>query len=69
MPKYIHNKVQIIHCSKRNHWVAATTVIANYKEGEVKVYDSVFNSCNKETKLVVHNLFQADTAKQSPHIK
>ena len=22
----IHTKVQIIHCSKRNHWVAATTV-------------------------------------------
>ena len=63
----IHNKVQIIHCSKRNHWVAATTV--NCKEGEVKVYDSVFNSCDEETKSVVHNLFQADTAKQSPRIK
>ena len=63
----IRNKVQIIHCSRRNHWIAATTV--NCKEGEVKIYDSVFNSCDEETKLVVRNLFQADTAKQSPHIK
>lgn len=29
----------------------------------------MFNSCDEETKLVIHNLFQADTAKQSPHIK
>lgn len=63
----IHNKVQIIHCSRRNHWIAATTV--NCKEGEVKIYDSVFNSCDEETKLVVCNLFQADTAKQTPYIK
>ena len=63
----IHNKVQIIHCRRRNHWIAATSV--NCKEGEVKIYDSVFNSCDKETKLVVHNLFQGGTAKQSPRIK
>lgn len=63
----IRNKVQIIYCSRRNHWLVATTV--NCKEGEVRIYDSVFNSCDDEVELVVHNLFQADTAKRSPHIK
>ena len=63
----IRNKVQIIHCSRRKHWIIATTV--NCKEGEVRIYDSVFNSCDDEVELVVRNLFQADTAKGSPHIK
>ena len=43
----IRNKVQIIHCSRRKHWIAATTV--NYcKEGEVRIYGSEFNSCDDE---------------------
>ena len=60
----IHNKVQIIHCSKRNHWITVTTV--NCKEGEVRIYDSVFNSCDDEVELVVHNLIKVDT---TPRIK
>ena len=36
---------------------------------EVRIYDSVFNSCDDEVELEVCNLFQADTAKVSPHIK
>ena len=58
----IHNKVQIIYWEK-------SAISINCKEGEVKIYDSVFNSCDEETKLVVRNIFQADTAKQSPRIK
>ena len=38
----IRNKVQIIHCSRRKHRIVATTV--NCKEGEVKIYDLVFDS-------------------------
>ena len=63
----IRNKVQIIHCSRRKHWIVATTV--NCKEGEVRIYDSELNSCDDEVELVVRNLFQADTAKGSPRIK
>jgi len=63
----IRNKVQIIHCFRRKHWIVATTV--NCKEGEVKIYDSVFNSCDDEIELAVRNLFQANTAKDSPRIK
>ena len=29
----VSNKIQIIHCSKRHHWVVATTV--NCRDGEV----------------------------------
>jgi len=47
----IRNKVQIIHCSRRKHWIVATTV--NCKEGEVKTYDLVFDSCDNEVELAV----------------
>jgi len=43
--------------------------MVNCKEGEVRIYDSVFNSCDDEVELEVCNLFQADAAKGSPHIK
>jgi len=43
--------------------------MVNCKEGEVRIYDSVFNSCDNEAELAVCNLFQAGTAKGSPHIK
>lgn len=52
----VANKLQIIHCKGRNHWIVATTV--NCTPGIVKVYDSVFNSVDHETREVIHNLFQ-----------
>jgi len=41
--------------------------MVNCKE-EVRIYDSVFNSCDDEVELAVRNLFRADTAKVTPHI-
>ena len=35
----VKNKLQIIHCKKRQHWIVATTV--NSKSNEVKVFDSI----------------------------
>ena len=43
--------------------------MVNCKEGEVRIYDSVFNSSDDEVELEVCNLFQADTAKGSLRIK
>ena len=52
-------KVQIIHCKKRQHWFVATTV-NNRSNGEVKVFDSIFVSIDKETKQVLLNHDKAE---------
>ena len=52
----VKNKVQIIHCSERHHWVVATTV--NCRDGQVLVIDSVYRSLDDETKNTVCRLFQ-----------
>jgi len=52
----VSNKIQIVHCSKRHHWVVATTV--DCKDGEVIVFDSVYRSLDDETKATVSRLFQ-----------
>lgn len=44
----VQNKVQIVYC---NHWIAASTV--NCATGEVKVYDSIFQYCDKETEQAI----------------
>ena len=46
----VRNKIQIIHCKLRHHWVVASTV--NCCLGEVKVYDSFYQFCDKELKKV-----------------
>ena len=56
----VKNKLQIIHCKKRQHWIVATTV--NSRSNEVKVFDSIFVSLDKETKQVLLNLFGHDKA-------
>ena len=43
---FVRNKVQIIHCKSRHHWVVASTLHCN--TGEVKVYDSLFMYSDKE---------------------
>ena len=52
----VQNKLQIIHCRSRQYWIVASTL--NCPLGEVKVYDSLFYKCDKETKCVIANLFQ-----------
>ncbi len=47
--------VQIIH-SRGNHWIVASTI--HSARGEVKVYNSVYNSFNTETKAIISNLFR-----------
>ena len=58
----VKNKLQIIHCSKQNHWIVASTV--NYKLEEVLVYDSLFSTIDKETRKIIQNLFQATLCKR-----
>ena len=51
----ITNKVQIIHCKDKKHWILAT--IVDCPKDVVKVYDSVFSFLDQETKKVIKNLF------------
>ena len=55
----IDDSVQIVHCSTRHHWITVST--NNCKEGEVRVFDSVFTNCDKETEAVIYSLYQRDT--------
>ena len=57
----VYNKVQIIHCNSHHHWIVASTVQCNFNQ--VKVYDSLFTYCDKETERVIANLFQCDSSK------
>lgn len=55
----VKNKVQIIHCNKRHHWIVATTV--KCENGQVLVIDSLYKSLDDETKDTVCQLFQIKT--------
>ena len=57
----VKNKLQIIHCSKRHHWIVASTV--NCKLEEVRVYDSLFSNIDKQTRNIIQNLCQATSCK------
>ena len=56
----VNNKLQIIHYRSRHHWIVASTVGCIL--GQVKVYDSLFTYCDKETASVIVNLFQFRTS-------
>ena len=62
----VHNKLQIVHCKSCHHWIVATTV--GCRLGQVKVYDSSFTYCNKETTCVIENLFYPRTSCLKPTI-
>ena len=57
----IENNVQIVHCPARHHWITATTL--NGKAGEVKVFDSLFTFCDKETRGIMYEFYQRGTEK------
>ena len=59
--KGLVNNIQIVYCSTRHHWITTTTV--NCTLGEVKVFDSLFTYCEKETVKVIHDLYQQDSEK------
>ena len=48
------DKVQIIH-SHGDHWIVAATIEATLYE--VKVYDSIFDSVDDHTTVIITNLF------------
>lgn len=56
------NKLQIVHCAERNHWIVASNVGCEGKN-TVKVYDSIFHSVDTETRKVIINLFQTSDVK------
>ena len=49
------NKIQIVFCNDRKHWIVATTV--NCNDGEVKAYDSTFSYLDKESLQTIIKLF------------
>lgn len=57
---FLVNNIQITQCRGRHHWITVTTV--NSKSEEVKVFDSAFSYCDKETVKVIHNLFCTSTS-------
>lgn len=57
----VYNKVQIIHCNSCHQWIVASTVQCNFNQ--VRVYESLFTYCDKETERVIANLFQCDSSK------
>ena len=59
----LQNKVQLIFCKERKHWVVATTI--NCDKNEVVVYDSLFAFLDKESIQVVENLFTCNNVKPS----
>ena len=53
------NKIQIIHCEKRHHWiVASTTNITGGTNDVVTVMDSDYYTIDEDTKQITYNLFQ-----------
>ena len=62
----VKNKLQIIHCKQRHHWIVASTVNGRYEE--VVIIDSLFRAIDEETKQIIFNLFQFD-CKKPPTIK
>ena len=48
-----HNKLQVIHCSERDHWITATTI--GCELGVIKVYDSLYTTVDKPSSIVLAN--------------
>ena len=63
----VKNKLQIIHCLEKHHWITASTV--NNAPGEVTIMDSKFKSIDQETKLTISNLFQPTGSSNQLKIK
>ena len=52
---HVENKIQIIHCLHKEHWIAATTV--GCEANVIKVYDLNFHSIDHTIEEVIINLF------------
>ena len=52
-----HSRTKPKSCAvRRHHWIVATTL--NCQLGEIRVCDSLFQYCDKETEHTIANLFQ-----------
>ena len=60
-PKAIVKGLQIVHC-RNDHWILASTVGS---QNELLVYDSLYDSVDKECKEVLHSLFPKIMIKMS----
>ena len=49
------NTIQIIYCSRREHWIMVST--KGCPAGEVNVYDSIFDKLDYETRDIVKRMF------------
>ena len=63
----VKNKLQIIHCLERHHWITASAI--NNAPVEFTVMDSIFKSIDQETKLTISNLFQPTGSSNQLKIK
>ena len=61
----LQNKLQVIFCKERQHWIVATTI--NCDENEVKVYDSLFSFLDQDSLQLVQKLFACGNV--NPSIK
>ena len=59
------NRLQIVFCKERKHWVVATNI--NCFSGEVKVYDSLFQYLDQTSLKCIEKLFKEGDI--SPRIK
>ena len=55
----IESNVQIVHYPTRHYWINATTL--NCKAGKVKIFDSLFTFCDKETIGIIYDFYQSGT--------
>ena len=62
--KEVKNKLQIIFCKERKHWVVATNI--KCIDGEVKVYDSLFQYLDQASLKCIEKLLERDNV--SPRI-
>jgi len=55
-PRFQNDKpyIQIIF-DREDHLIVASTIFT--KHGQIKVYDSIYTTINKETEVVIYNLF------------
>ena len=61
-----NNKLQIVHCRERNHWITVTTI--GCEEGIVKAFDSLYCALDDPSTTIVLNMFQ-DKMDKPPKIK
>jgi len=57
------NSVQIIHCSQRHHWIAASNI--GCPHNLVNIYDSLFNDLDAATYQIIKNMFGGDECEVS----